>query len=292
VSKILTVGIATLDIINIVERYPREDEKMRAIDQRVSRGGNAANTACVLSQYGHDIDFAGVIVDEPDGHRIEQDMLENQIGLSFCQRVDGGKMPTSYITLNTDNASRTIVNYRDLPEYSVESFKQIPLQEFDWIHFEGRNIEHTIEMIRYARKHINNKIISVEIEKDRPGIDALMPLADVLMIPGAQVRRRGFTDPYLYFDHIRPQAPTATLITTWGAEGAFGRDSNNMDYHCPSIPPDKVIDTIGAGDTFNAAFINAFSSGLTLEESLSHACEIAGKKVAQLGFDNLVRPGH
>lgn len=261
---------------------------MRAVGQRVSRGGNAANTAYVLSQYGHDIDFAGVIVDEPDGHRVEQDLASHNIGLSFCQRVDRGKMPTSYIILNRDNASRTIVNYRDLPEYSVENFKKIPLQEFDWIHFEGRNIEHTIEMIRHARQHINNKTISIEIEKDRPGIDALMPLADILMIPGAQVRRRGFTDPYRYFDHIRPQAPTAILITSWGAEGAFGRDTDNRDYHCPAFPPDDVVDTIGAGDTFNAALINAFTSGLALERALSHACEIAGKKVGQLGFDNLV----
>ena len=48
-TRILGVGIATLDLINEVERYPPEDAEVRALTQRRSRGGNAANTLAVLS---------------------------------------------------------------------------------------------------------------------------------------------------------------------------------------------------------------------------------------------------
>ena len=48
-SHILTVGIATLDIINLVDHYPAEDEEMRALAQHIECGGNAANTASVLA---------------------------------------------------------------------------------------------------------------------------------------------------------------------------------------------------------------------------------------------------
>jgi hypothetical protein len=49
-AKILGIGIAALDIINTVDGYPNEDAEVRAINQRVCRGGNATNTLVVLSQ--------------------------------------------------------------------------------------------------------------------------------------------------------------------------------------------------------------------------------------------------
>jgi len=55
-----------------------------------------------------------------------------------------------------------------------------------------------------------------------------------------------------------------------------------------------VVDSVGAGDTFNAAFIHATSSGGDTQKALHFACEVAGLKVAQVGFEGLhekLRPG-
>ena len=52
-ARILGIGIATLDVINIVDEYPREDDEIRANGQRIARGGNVTNTLVVLSQLGH-----------------------------------------------------------------------------------------------------------------------------------------------------------------------------------------------------------------------------------------------
>ena len=42
-AHILAIGIATLDIVNTLDGYPAEDDVVRALRQRVSRGGNATN---------------------------------------------------------------------------------------------------------------------------------------------------------------------------------------------------------------------------------------------------------
>ena len=49
---VLCVGLVCLDVIYYCHRYPQEDEDMRAQGQAWSRGGNAANTASVLSLLG------------------------------------------------------------------------------------------------------------------------------------------------------------------------------------------------------------------------------------------------
>jgi ketohexokinase len=47
------VGIATLDIINVVDTYPAENSEVRALSQQKVRGGNATNSLVVLSQLGY-----------------------------------------------------------------------------------------------------------------------------------------------------------------------------------------------------------------------------------------------
>ena len=149
--RVLGIGIATLDIVNLVAVYPPEDSEVRALGQRLSRGGNATNTLAVLAQLGHSTQWAGVWVDEPDGHRIRQDLDALGVGYANCRVLSEGKVPTSYIQLNIRNGSRSIVHYRDLPEFSAADFAGIELSGFDWLHFEGRNVTDTLQMLERAR---------------------------------------------------------------------------------------------------------------------------------------------
>ena len=113
-ARILATGIATLDIINEVASYPDEDSEVRALSQRIRRGGNASNTLCVLSQLSHQSYLAATLINEADGQVIEADLNRYQINTQFCPRLNEGKMPTSYITLNRQNGSRTIVHHLSL----------------------------------------------------------------------------------------------------------------------------------------------------------------------------------
>ncbi|WP_247869880.1 PfkB family carbohydrate kinase [Methylophaga sp. SB9B] len=83
-AAILATGIATLDIINEVASFPAEDDEVRAITQRISRGGNASNTLCVLSQLGHQSFLAATLIDEADVQLIEADLNHYQINTQFC----------------------------------------------------------------------------------------------------------------------------------------------------------------------------------------------------------------
>ena len=287
-SHILAVGIATLDIINIVDHYPSEDEEMRALAQRIECGGNAANTATILAQFGHLVEFAGTLAHEPDGHRIEQKLNTRSVATGFCRYVKVGKSPTSYITLNQQTGSRTIVHYRNLPEYDFQRFQQIPLEKFDWFHFEGRNVPEVKRMLAEIQRRRVDQPISLEIEKERENIDSLLPLADILLFSRVFVTARGFDNPMAFFDSMRPLAPEATLVCTWGDQGAWARDRNGRDYHSSAYPPPEVVDTLGAGDTFNAGLIHALSSGQPLTATLTQACQLAGKKVGQHGFSGLI----
>ena len=51
------------------------------------------------------------------------------------------------------------------------------------------------------------------------------------------------------------------ITVTWGAEGAWAIDQDGHVIHQEAFPPPGgVIDSLGAGDTFNAGLIHAFAS--------------------------------
>ena len=287
-ARILGVGNATLDIVNVVDSYPHEDQEVRAISQHIHRGGNATNTLSVLSQLGHECAWAGTLARERDAELIRADLIEHGIDLSAVHEVARGKVPTSYISLSRLNDSRTIVHYRDLPEYQASDFARIDLNLFDWLHFEGRNIEQIRSMLQRARREQPNLICSLEVEKQREGIEELFPLVDMLMFSKDYVLRKGWHDATHFLQAMGKQGLSAGISCTWGDKGAYALSRDGQLLHEPAFPPKMVVDTLGAGDVFNAGLIDQLVRGHSLDLALIGASRLAGKKCGVYGLRNLV----
>ncbi len=179
------------------------------------------------------------------------------------------------------------MHYRDLPEYTDDDFQHIDLTPFDWVHFEARDGLETSRMVRRVRDTSPALPCSVEVEKPRPGIEAVFAGATLLIFSRAYAGHHGFDTPHPFLLRMREQALQADLIVTWGNEGAYGLDRRGAIHHSPAYPPIEVKDTLGAGDTFNAGLVDADLQGLGLAEALPGACRLAGRKCGQIGLEGL-----
>lgn len=287
-GRILAVGNATLDIINVVEEYPKEDQEVRALAQQYRRGGNACNTLTVLRQLGHDCSWAGTLADEPDAAIIRADLDAQQIDCSAVRTVEHGKVPTSYIALSRHNGSRTIVHYRDLPEYAFDDFSRIDLGRFDWIHFEARNITELERMLQHARQSRPELPISLEVEKPRQKIEALFSHADLLLFSKDYAQYCGYHDAESFLQRLHRQEDNTVATCSWGEMGAAAINSQGELFHSPAFIPPQVIDTLGAGDTFNAGVIDQLLRKQTLETALIEASRLAGRKCGIHGLHNIL----
>lgn len=286
-AHFLVLGVAALDIINETDGFPCEDSEVRALAQRSQPGGNAANTATVLSQLGHRCSLAACLAPDTDGVRLAATLESSGIELGYAYRAAEGRTPCSYITLNRRNGSRTIVHYRDLPEYPVESFANIDATRFDWIHFEGREVSVLRPMLERARGQLVDQPISLEVEKPRAGIEALVELCDIAIFSAHYARSQGFDQPMRFLETLRARHPRPILICSWGEDGAVALDAAGEHFASPAYPPREVVDTIGAGDTFNAGLLDALSAGQDLASALERACRLAGRKCGQAGLAGL-----
>lgn len=290
-AKILGIGNATLDIVLTVDGYPRENDEIRCTDRSIRRGGNAANTLVVLSQLGHACSWAGMLVDTAEGRFIRDDLELHGVDTAASRLAGSGSAPVSYILLNGRTGSRTIIHYRDLSEYSFTDFSSLELTSFDWLHFEGRNVEALRAMLCWSCERYPFIPRSLEIEKPRPGIEDLFGLAQVLLFSQTYAVSRGHTDPDGLLWSVHRQFPGADLFCTWGDRGAVSLDREGMFTNQPAHIPTRIVDTLGAGDTFNAGVIDGYLAQRDTVTILRQACVLAGEKCGRTGFDGLAGTG-
>jgi ketohexokinase len=289
-AHILGIGNVTLDIIHAVDAYPHENAEIRCRSRLSRRGGNTANLLVVLARLGHTCSFGGVLTDDSDGRLVSADLVSNGVDITPCRTCTGGSLPVSSVLLSTATGSRTIVHYRDLPEFAYADFAVLDLQPFDWLHFEGRNITVLQDMLHRSQEQFPAIPRSLEVEKPRDGIEDLFGLADVLLFSRDYARQRGYRQAERLLQAIHADHPAAVAYCTRGGDGAIAIDRQGWIFRHPAVAPGRVIDTLGAGDTFNAAIINGSLAGLDTAAILEQACLLAGRKCTQDGFAGLVQP--
>ncbi|XP_076581891.1 ketohexokinase-like isoform X1 [Chaetodon auriga] len=297
-KKILCVGLVCLDIINVVDKYPEEDTDTRCLSQRWQRGGNASNSCTVLSLLGAPSAFMGSLSAGPVADFILEDFQKFHIDVSLVSEHAQCVLPASVVISNISTGSRTILHMnRNLPDVTKEDFSKVDLHQFKWIHWEGRNAEEQVKMIQQVAMY-NSTLppqqritVSVEIEKTREPLYQLFPHGDVVrfvFVSKDVARHFGFLTAEAALKGLYSRVKKgAVLICAWAEKGADALGPDGLIVHSDAFPPETLVDTLGAGDTFNAAVIYTLSNGGSLENALTFGCRVAGRKCGFHGYDSI-----
>ena len=115
---VLCIGLACVDFVNVVESYPEEDSLARATSQTVRRGGNASNTACVLSTLGVHTGWMGSLGVGPMADLVIADLAAFGVVCCECSERCQEAQPTAHIVSSKSSGSRTVVLHNMLPDLS------------------------------------------------------------------------------------------------------------------------------------------------------------------------------
>lgn len=302
-TTVLMVGIACIDTILEVDDYPAENTKIRAVNHRISRGGNAANSSVILSQLGHHVAFMASLGSHASSSLVTSELKDHKVDISLCEYDDASSIPMSFITTSKATKSRTIIHSRNTPELSERSIQSLPQSSFcsriQWIHFEGRNVNITIQHIQWIMKESSrfgsSLTISIELERN-DSLEPLIPFGDVLFISKEFIlsrtrvsERNTLASPECYLRSLLTSGrckPNVIMVVPWGSIGAYAMDHYGTLYFSEAIDlaVSSIRDSVGAGDTFIAAFIHARRVGASIQGALMMSNPIAALKLQRTGF--------
>lgn len=136
--------------------------------------------------------------------------------------------------------------------------------------------------------------ISLELEKKRDENLLLIKFADVAILGRdyAEIldcydkKTAIFKLKKLTMEDERYKNDKIMLVCPWGSDGAIALNPTGGYCESPVYPPEKVVDTLGAGDTFAAGLIDSLLDDFDdIQRAIVHGCKIAGEKCGSFGYD-------
>lgn len=273
--NISVVGEVYVDhIFTDFDHVPLPGEEVFAEQYRREAGGGTVNTACALARLGHQTSLFGMFGED------EEAWLRSRLS-SFgvnSEHVRTSDAPNGLTVSMSTASDRSFLSYaganRILGEYVALPETIAALSKAQHVHF-AMPLEADMAGVLLSALHAADCTVSIDPgwRKDwflSPGTLDVLRMVD-LFLPNeseAQLLTRQ-KDPEEMLRTLASLGLRNTIIKL----GRRGAAALQQDRFYTMVPPEvEVVDTTGAGDAFDAGFLDAWIAGADIEEQLRRAC--------------------
>lgn len=237
-------------------------------------GSSSVITACGAAKLGLSVAFIGLTGDDYFGRFMLESMGEWGIDISACIVDPAVATGLSVILAGPDD--RAILTYPGaMPCLRIEQVDQSLLRKARHLHvgsyFLLDDLRPDLPRLFAMAKELGLST-SLDSNWDPSGIwdvSAVLPHIDIFSPNGNEVRLITGQDEFSAgMDVLARQVPV--LAVKLGAQGGLVRQGEQV-MEAPALPV-TVVDTIGAGDSFNAGFLFGYLNEYELQDAIELAC--------------------
>ena len=306
------IGNALLDMVYEVEEQTLIDlhvtkGTMRLIDEATHErfikvlsnyeptyacGGSAANTAITAQMFGSKTFYSSLLANDTSGRLYYHDLIDKGVDTNMTEsnRPDGNT--GRCIVLVTPDGQRTMSTYLGITEnLSKAVINEQAIMRSRMVYLEGYLVSNDTT----CEAAIKTKQIAQQY-----GVKTALTLSDPNMFRffrGNMSKMIGDGVDLIFCNEVEAlmfaetddlsiaekalKKITKQYVITLGPDGAVSFDGNKR-IHLPEYPT-KIIDSVGAGDTFAGAFLYQILKGADFLAATDFANYAASKVVAKLG---------
>ena len=238
---VIGIGSTVYDTLMVIDRYPKEDTKLRGLETRIQGGGPCATALVAASRLGLSAAYMGTIGDDTFGRYMLDDL--NRLGVDTSNvRVEHGAVSFhSTVLLNQKTASRTCIwNPGTVQPPRPELLNTQALTHTRALHLDG----HMTDAAVFAAKLCCTHGIPVFYDAGGvyPGIEDLLPHVTHL-IPSEEfaLKLTGAQDAERAASALMEQYRQQVVVITQGSRGGLILDGQGLRrYDCY---PGQVVDS-------------------------------------------------
>ncbi|MDI9518406.1 MAG: ribokinase, partial [Bacillota bacterium] len=287
-SSVLVIGSSNVDLSATVANLPKKGETLMGKSFSTSFGGKGANQAVACGKLGADVTFLSCVGNDDYGKNIIKYLSSVNVKTDLIKVSDNLPTGTALITID-DNGQNTIVVISGAnAECDVEYLKANE-EEFKKCEYVLLQMEIPLDAIEYAIEcaHKYNKKIILNPAPADPNISVeALKKVDYLTPNETEVEIMAKTKGFKESCDALLELGINNLIVTLGDKGAaiINKETNEI------VEGFKVeaIDTVGAGDCFNGAFVTALSKGKNEAEAIKFANKASSIAVTRKGAQEAI----
>jgi fructokinase len=262
-------------------------------------GGTSANTAVALRKLGIPTDFMGTLGDDTYGRYLIDEFVSRGIGVDSLI-VDPNLNTICVFAFIDKTGERYLWGWPRVKQ----AFKELDAGRINWntvdaarwIHSSGMVLTYdtgarwnVIRIFKYAHERGIPTSFDLNLRADggvldgafRDAILEIMEYCTYVLGSGAEEFSYLGSGDNWHDNAASLVRENRTIVVRMGKDGSVAMSSGGV-WEAEGFPV-EVVDTVGAGDVFNAGFIAALLAGKTLEESIIWGNGVAGFQVARKG---------
>lgn len=285
VPHIVVIGSLNMDIVIEADRHPQLGETILGSNARFIPGGKGANQAVAAARLGAQTTMIGAVGTDSFGQELLKALDDNKIKRNSVKIVDG--IATGIASIFISNGDNSIVvvpgaNYQLLPD-DIDKYDAI-IQNADILLLQ---LEIPLDTVIHAAKKAKSygKIVVLNPAPAQFLPDELLRNVDYITPNRSELSL--LTGIQAEGDELETamtsiiQRGANNVITTLGADGSAFLEKGKLQ----KVPGYKVsvVDTTGAGDSFNAGLAFSLAKQNNLKQSVSFAAKVSALAVTKFG---------
>jgi ribokinase len=271
---ILGIGVAAVDELIYLDRFPQPDQKMPVQEVQRQGGGLTATALVAAARQGAKTAYCTLIGYDELSHYTLAELERENVDCSPCVRSAEGAPYHSWILVDRQKKTRTILYRRGNIEPPPEAINETLIGQCRALLIDNFTPMAGLQAARIAHR-LGIPVVADLESTQTSGLDNLMAHIDHLII-GQELARR-LTGGSDIADMVRQLSgeKRACCAITAGERGCWYAQSGGDVNHFPAFRV-QVVDTTGCGDVFHGAYAAALCRG----ESVPRAIEIAAAAAA------------
>lgn len=273
---ILVAGEINPDLIlsgNVIPEFGQVEKLVNSAALTI--GSSSAIFACGAARLGLRVAFIGICGDDVFGHFMLEEMQRRNVDVSnVILRTD--RQTGLSVILNRDTDRAILTHLGLIPALQAAEISDKLLRQARHLHVASYFLQTKLQPdlpSLFHRAHSWGLTTSLDTNYDPSekwmGFDELLSVTNVFL-PNEKEALSLVRESDVHWAVSRLGSKVETLVIKLGSEGALGvRDG--VKVRVASIPI-KVVDTVGAGDSFDAGFVYGYLNQWDLEKSLRLAC--------------------
>jgi ribokinase len=298
-SRVVLVGAVNTDLVIAAAHLPAPGETVVGGGLQTFGGGKAANAAVAAARVGASVSLIGAVGADDPGKRALAELANDNVDTSWVALLDDEPTGAALIVVDANGENQIAIGPGANGAVSAEHVRTALATLLPTTDVVLVSTEIPIAAVGAAIEAATTAAVQCVLNPAPviPGLDDLLALGPIVTPNEIELRDLAHTvgteivpaneDEILRSLQKINEQTQSPVIVTLGGDGCAVRLADGEVHRIPARSTNDVVDTTGAGDTFNGVFAARLAAGDAMMTAISTAVIAASLSVSAVG----ARPG-